>query len=611
MKSRYSLTIGAWCTALLVLAPVSVLRAQAPLQPGAEANAATVTLARVAGGDAREQDPFARDDSTVELRPEGLIMPGTLPAAQGEGSGPNLISLVVDDVSLQDVVRMFTRISGANIIATSTNLQGRVTVNLQDVEWKPALISILDMHNLTITEKTPGSGIYSILPKAPGAPEPLVAQTLFLNYASVSNLVSLLQPLVGPGGTVAAYPNANALVVRATAQNLSEIRRVVEEVDRPRKQVYIEAKFLELSDEAIKDLGINWQVLEGYRIGVGGLKWDIQENRDKIKSRDAQLLQSDKRTAGQYVNESYDADGNLYQEQTTVYEPTYPGSDTYIQRVIKTPTRSRTEASEQRLEVSRQLRDAFTWTSADIRTAVLSANDFSLVLSALKQMRGVNIISNPKIIVANEETAEIHIGENEPNIKGTVTAGQQGQANTTTYALDETKPYFKFGITLEVTPTINNDSNITVRIVPTLSRFVRDKVAPDNNTFPVEATKTIKTVFRLESGKTAAIGGLTETSEREETSKIPLLGDIPLLGKYLFSHTHRRKAQSETIIFVTVGLANPEEMTRDAGLPGDAELVHRHTVVKPPKTAPGPAAPQRPGKTEPAVPPADLPMAAP
>jgi type II secretory pathway component GspD/PulD (secretin) len=226
------------------------------------------------------------------------------------------------------------------------------------------------------------------------------------------------------------------------------------------------------------------------------------------------------------------------------------------------------------------MQDAFTRSISEIRTAVLSADDFNVVLSALKQTHGVDIISNPKIIVANEETATIHIGENEPNIKGSVTAGQQGQANTTTYALDDVKPYFEFGVSLEVTPTINNDSNITVKITPKLSRFVRDKIAPDNNTFPVEATKTIKTVFRLESGRTAAIGGLTETQKRENTTKIPLLGDIPLLGKYLFSYTHDQKVQQETIIFVTVGLANPDKIQKNDGLPEDADLVHRHLIQK-------------------------------
>ena len=161
-----------------------------------------------------------------------------------------------------------------------------------------------------------------------------------------------------------------------------------------------------------------------------------------------------------------------------------------------------------------------------------------------------------------------------------MTPGQQGQANTTTYTLDEQKPYFEFGISLDVTPTINNESNITVRINPTLSRFVKDKVAPDNNTFPVQATKTIKTVFSLESGKTAAIGGLTETDNNDVTVKVPLLGDIPLIGKWLFTHTHKEQSQTETIIFVTVGMANPHDIQTDQGLPEEASLVQKHLAMK-------------------------------
>ncbi|MEI7880641.1 MAG: hypothetical protein WCI95_07170, partial [bacterium] len=88
----------------------------------------------------------------------------------GENKGKqNLISVALDDVPLQDVVRLFTRISGANIISSSTNLSGKVTVNLQDVEWKPALDSILDMYSLMVSEKVPGSGIYSVMNKVPGS----------------------------------------------------------------------------------------------------------------------------------------------------------------------------------------------------------------------------------------------------------------------------------------------------------------------------------------------------------------------------------------------------------------------------------------------------------
>ncbi|MEI6150565.1 MAG: hypothetical protein WCS01_15805, partial [bacterium] len=100
-------------------------------------------------------DPVAQ--ATVAEAASTTVETMPVPTFGPEGSRQNLISISLDDVPLQDVVRLFTRISGANIIATSTNLQGKVTVNLQDVEWKPALGSILDMYSMMIAEKIPGS----------------------------------------------------------------------------------------------------------------------------------------------------------------------------------------------------------------------------------------------------------------------------------------------------------------------------------------------------------------------------------------------------------------------------------------------------------------------
>ena len=547
------------------------------------ADGATPAGGAVASAAASDSNAVVAADTGTDTLP---VTPFT-----GKESKANLVSVALDDVPLQDVVRLFTKISGANIIASSTNLQGKVTVNLQDVEWKPALDSILDIYSMMVVEKVPGSGIYSVMPKAPGQAEPLIAQPIFLNHAQVSNVVTVVKSMVGPGGMVSPFPNANAIVVRASAADLSAIRKVIEEIDVPRQQVYIEAKFLELTDAAIKNLGINWQVLEGYSVGVGSIGQTLTDSRSKFNGArsamgtvDSKLRDdaaSGKSAAPETGSGSIDyrtsSDKITGKAGSTLADSTKDGVSASSESTVSRDTSdSIAKQANFEREAERIKGQHFT----DVRTAILSADDFRLVLSALQEVNGISIVSNPKIIVANEETATIHIGENEPNIKGTVTAGQQGQANTTTYALDERKPYFEFGISLDVTPTINNQSNVTVRISPTLSRFVRDKVAPDNSTYPVEATKTIKTTFSLESGKTAAIGGLTETDERETVLKVPILGDIPLIGKYLFSHTYKKHSQTETIIFVTVGLANPRTVNREEGLPEETELAQVHLTKK-------------------------------
>lgn len=499
----------------------------------------------------------------------------------------NLISVALDDVPLQEVVKLFTKISGANIIASSTNLHGKVTVNLQEVEWKPALDSILDMHSLMVVEKTPGSAIYSVTAK--GMADPMSINAIPLYHTQVSNVWAIIEKIKAPGVLVTPDPNANAIVVRGTVANINDIRQLIKEIDVTRQQVYIEAKFLELTDEAIKDLGVNWQVLEGYGVGVVGLSQTLSDERSKFNGARTGLGTVDsnlrpKGASGGGVPGSGATDSRSSSDTITTGSGSSFSDSTdggLVSTVGSSGTRTTSDNISKTANYQRESERIAGQHISDIRTAVLNAADFKLVLSALQQVNGISVVSNPKIIVSNEEEAKINIGNMEPNIKGTVTPGQQGQANTTTYSLDEKDPYFNYGIELKVVPTIDNKgNNIRVNIVPKLSTFVKDKPAPDGNTYPIRAVKEIITSFILESGTTAAIGGLTKTEDYDVVKKVPLLGDIPLIGKYLFTHTHKQRKQTETMIFVTVGLVNPRTILKNDGLPEDTALTQKHLDAK-------------------------------
>jgi type II secretory pathway component GspD/PulD (secretin) len=200
------------------------------------------------------------------------------------------------------------------------------------------------------------------------------------------------------------------------------------------------------------------------------------------------------------------------------------------------------------------VQDASSLLANDVRTAMLSASDFKVVLSALKQNIGVAIISNPRLLVASGQEATIHVGEDRPYAKKATT--QQGTGGTSTQSeIDQ----IKTGVQLTVTPTVNQCSNVTLRIKPRLSR-VTGTVTIDGNDVPVLTTRDVDSEFNVDSGRTVAIGGLTTASDQQRVSKIPLLGDIPILGKYLFSHTHTDKVQDEVIIFVSVSVARAEKI---------------------------------------------------
>ena len=493
-----------------------------------------------------------------------------------------LISLSLKEVELNSVIRLFATLSDANIIVPT--LEGatgavKVDVNLKNVEWKPALQSILDAHSLELYEKSPGSEVYSVRKKQADAPLAMNVKIFKLSYASVSNVNEMIQTMVpkeGPtAGKISVFPARNTIVVKSTPENLMDIQAMITAIDLPRQQVFIEAKIMELSDVASKQLGIDWQMLGGYDAagnpsGYGiGLK-NISGTYDSTSRQTDGTDNSRTLTGNRYT----DIAGRPYENGTGVDSPARPGSfgpdDTRVTGI--TPTTLDGVVNK----VTSVDADTVTRTLG----ATLSASDFNLVLAALKSINGIKIVSNPKVIVANEEKAKIYIGRKEPNIKQDTTQAQQADA-VTTYNLDPERPFFEYGIKLDVTPVINTSSNITVAIEPSISRFYANKTIEGGgalNSFPITDEKTIKTVFSLESGQTAAIGGLTELDSNDTERKIPLLGSIPLIGR-LFSYSSTKTEQRETVIFVTVGLANPANINMETGLPQDSKLAMRYDTT--------------------------------
>ena len=436
-------------------------------------------------------------------------------------SSGELISVRLNRVSLEEAINLFAQLSGANIIVPELTEAAQVSVNLKDVEWRPALQSILDSYNYELYQKVSGSNVFSVRRRPAGAPEPQVVETFMLRYATVPNAAKLVRDLLPEDAKITEFASRNMLVVKGTESSLSEVRSVLATIDTVRQQVFIESKFMELSDGAQKELGFDWKQLGLDEEGKGGLKASVGAS-----------------------SQTYN-DGRQLTDIGPITTP-IPISD-------------------------------FT---DHMFTSVLDVDQLSVVLNALEAERGVNVVSNPKVIVANEEKANITIVRKEPNLKQErqqTASGIGGAAiDNITFTLDPDLPFFEYGIKLDVTPSINTSSNITVSIKPSLTRKYGDKPA-GNNTYPIVDEKTVETVFNLASGQTAAIGGLTEDKESKKERRVPWLGSIPFLGR-LFSWTQDVSEQTETIIFVTVGLANTQEIDLETGLPEDSELARRRLI---------------------------------
>jgi len=495
-----------------------------------------------------------------------------------------LITLSLKEVELNSVIRLFATLSGANIIIPDLGTEAgvaKVDINLKDVAWRPALQAILDSHDLELFEKIPGSQVYSVRKKLADAPPPMHVKAFRLNYATVAGVSDMLRSMVPEPGKISVFPARNTIVVQSSPENLVEVEYMISSVDFPRQQVFIEAKFLELTDRASEQLGIDWQVLGGYGVGVKGIGGSYSYEDSKVDGIN--------RSSSAGANRFTDIAGRRYERLDE--KPEVPVLDPFGNLVnnVDYPARPGSFGPDDSRTyglIPTTLQETLNGvTSVDASTvsrtlgATLSASDFALVLAALKEVNGTKIVSNPKIIVSNEETAKIYIGTKEPNIKQETTQ-VENTAPITTYNLDPDMPYFEYGIKLDVTPTVNTADNISVAISPSLTRFLRNKQAGDANTFntfPVTTEKTINTFFSLQNGQTAAIGGLTELSANDTERKVPLLGSLPLIGRF-FSYSSKLNEQTETVIFVTVGLANPSNIDMETGLPQNSTLAMRYEI---------------------------------
>ncbi len=569
-----------------------------PMPPPAEAVAVPAEPEPAA---AEEPLPQAVEPEPEEAEPAAPV--DTVPVEQEPISATqrgDMISITLNDVEMTDVINMFIRISGANIIATPTNLTGRVTVSLKDVEWKAALTAILEMNNLTLVRSTPDVEVYSILPKPEGAAEPMFIETFLLKYKRPEALSEGVKLLLAPNGQL-LHASGNMMSVLGTSKHIEDVRSLVEDIDLRVPQVVIEAKFVELNNQAIEDIGLNWQILQGYTVGADNLQWSQQNERSITESdartrrdyRNASNTRTRDRTSGgtgdttTMGNTFFDINGNQYEETSTTYEEQPPGSGVYVPVITRTPTTETTvnnvgssastlsvidsvvSGTDQERTQSRDVSRTFS----ELQSAVLSADAFSLTLSALKQLNGADVISNPKLIVASGETASIHVGRQDPEIRAVADNNLQGRL---TY---ERSDWIESGVRMEVTPIVNTEDVISVIIKPVLSRVIGFQESGDTRVqIPILSTREIVSQFNLPSGKTVAIGGLTETQDQEQVKKVPFLGDIPIIGKYLFTHTHKERVQDEVIVFVTMALAHPEELETNAGVPTQETLLERRVT---------------------------------
>jgi type IV pilus assembly protein PilQ len=469
-------------------------------------------IAITASGD-YEQLAYQSDDQyVVEIAPrhKAANAPEDKPVYTGER-----LTLNFQDIETRAVLQLLADASGQNIVV-SDSVNGNVTLRLQNVPWDQALDIVLRTKGL---DKRRQDNVIIVAPQAELAARekaelaarkdvqelaPLRSEYLQVNYAKAADMAALVKTqtnsLLSPRGSVAVDERTNTLLLQDTADRIADIRRLVATLDIPVRQVQIEARIVIVNNDFERDLGARFGFTSVNQNGNTGLvtTTGTAAGTDQIVSSALTNLQ-----------------GN---NNTSIYPVTLPTGANAVNRY------------NVNLPVSNP--------AGSFALGILGNNFLvDLELSAAQAETQANIIATPRVITANQKEAVIEQGQEIPY--------QQSASSGAT-----TIQFKKAVLSLKVTPQITPDNRII------LDLDVRDDavgtivVASGGVNVPTINTREIATQVLVNDGQTVVLGGILSTTEREDDTKVPYLGDIPVLG-HLFKNTVHQDNKDELMIFIT------------------------------------------------------------
>jgi type IV pilus assembly protein PilQ len=408
------------------------------------------------------------------------------------------VSIDVSDVPIGMVIKQLAEQVNVDFIL-SPNVMGNVTVTLTDVSVEEALQSILDVHGCTFIK---GKNVVRVLTREemPVISERLVTQTFEIIYADVEQVVDALEKFLSSQGKVSYVKGTSYLIVTDTEPKIREIAKLIEKIDRITPQVLVEVRIYDITSKDNLDLGIDWYASRRTNINGG-----VVSDSDITVSRD--------------------------------------GSNTYIN--------SRTDPSIIGTFSGGTNKTADT-TMGYLRFGILNKNiDLDAQLRAEKENIDAKLLANPRILVIDNETAVFDIVTEHPYVERTINGSN----------ITETVKFKNVGTKLEVTPQVARDGKLRLHIMPEFG-IVVGSVQVSSSTVPIVDTRKVDTTALVDDGQAVVLGGLRKKETTKQVNKIPLLGDLPILGN-LFKFEGETTTVSELVVFITPKIITKPELTVD------------------------------------------------
>ncbi|HCZ9551120.1 TPA: type IV pilus secretin PilQ family protein [Vibrio alginolyticus] len=417
-----------------------------------------------------------------------------------------LISINFQDIPVRNVLQLIADYNQFNLVV-SDSVEGNLTLRLDGVPWQQVLDIILQVKGL---DKRVDGNVILVAPtdeldlrekqqlekqKLTEEMGELSSEIIKVNFAKASDIAEMINgegniSMLSERGSMTIDERTNSLLIRELPENIEVIREIIESLDIPVKQVQIEARIVTINEGNMDELGIRWGFtsINGSNT-VGG------------------SIENNLATIGLYNGEGGDDGG----------DGDGVGIDDFLNVNLAATSPNAT--------------------SLAFQVAKLGSDTLlDLELSALQQESKAEIISSPRLITTNKKPAYIEQGTEIPYLESSSSG-----ATTVTFK--------KAVLSLKVTPQITPDNRLVLDLSVTQDRPGQVVKTGTGEAVAID-TQRIGTQVLVNNGETVVLGGIFQHSITNSVDKVPLLGDLPLLGA-LFRRSYENVGKSELLIFVT------------------------------------------------------------
>ncbi|MEW6009408.1 MAG: secretin N-terminal domain-containing protein [Candidatus Omnitrophota bacterium] len=442
------------------------------------------------------------------------------------------ISLDIKGMDIVDVLKTLAMRSGLNIVV-GKNVVGKVTIFIKDVRPRQALDIILLANDLAYEER---DGIINVMTsrdyegifgeKFLDKKEAFVKK---LQYAKATNLVAALNQMKSSIGRIVADEASNIVVLMDTPDKLNQMKQMLLEIDRPTQSRIFDLNYSNSEKLKTKIEGMLTKNIGSITIDERTNKMVVVDYPEKLEEISKMVGAFDSRTR-QVLIDSKIIEITLSDKYQLGIDWEY-----WIKKNIK-------------------LGNAFPLSltsggtiTVGTTTTLDETGEYKSILQMLDTIGDTRVLSSPRVTALNNEEAKILVGTKDAYI--TQTTSQSGTGATITA---ESVNFVDVGIQLYVTPIINQEGFVTMKIKPVVSSATRTNITSGGTVsqIPIVSTSEAATSVMVRDGSTIIIAGLIKDENIRTVNKIPILGDIPLLGN-VFKNTSDEVKKKELVIFLT------------------------------------------------------------